>query len=402
MSEAELGSLREELVERVRDLHPLLARNADDAEQQRRLSDETLKAVIEAGAMRLLVPRSHGGYEAGFRTYHDVLAELGRGGCGATAWYGFILNMDDWLASIMHPDVRDTVYAEGPDTLIACPLTPSPGWSLRQEEGGIRLSGEWGYVSGCHHADWVMAGFPVIDEAGNFADMAVAMLPRSDAGFRDTWDVVGMAGTGSHTLIYDDIFVPENFTLRLSGPLQGQFPHVPESSYMYRADFTAVFWTAVHPVVLGLAQAALDATVERMTTRPKPLTYTFYMNATKSSAVQADVAHAAALIDAAALQSRAAADEIDAQSRRGGPLPVLDRHRQIMRAANVVRMCKEAVDGLLDVQGASAFARSNPIQRIWRDMHTAARHGSAVPGVKAEIFGRTLLGASEQQMTPIQ
>ena len=57
---------------------------------------------------------------------------------------------------------------------------------------------------------------------------------------------------------------------------------------------------------------------------------------------------------------------------------------------------------MLDVQGAGAFALNNPLQRIWRDMHIASRHGLSVPGMKQELYGRALLDADEQQMTPIR
>ena len=59
------------------------------------------------------------------------------------------------------------------------------------------------------------------------------------------------------------------------------------------------------------------------------------------------------------------------------------------------------MDLLLDVQGTGSFAQTNQMQRVWRDMHMASRHGMSVPGLKEELYGRALLGANEQQMTPI-
>ena len=64
-------------------------------------------------------------------------------------------------------------------------------------------------------------------------------------------------------------------------------------------------------------------------------------------------------------------------------------------------MCRQALDLLLDVQGAGSFAQTNQMQRVWRDMHMASRHGMSVPGLKEELYGRALLGANEQQITPI-
>jgi len=388
---------RDKLVAAARSLHPLLRGNADLAEEQRRLPDENFKAMTEAGVLRLMVPRRFGGQEGGHRTYLDVVAELARSGCGSSAWYAFILNMDDWLLSIMSPEAQAAVWAHGPDSKVCCPLTPAPGFKVVKVNGGVRISGEWGYTSGCYHGEWVMVGYPVFDAAGAVIDMSVAVLPMSKVTIKDTWYVAGMAGTGSNTIVLEDVFVPEPFTQPLSPMLRNEFPNVPPDGHMYRADISAVFWTCVAPPLLGLAQAALDLTVERMTGKPKPITYTLYRDASKVPSVQANLAQAATMIDAAWLQARSAADEIDAQALTGERFPSdADRHRQYMRSANATRLCVGAMDLLLDVQGASAFAKANPIQRIWRDLNTAARHGFNAAGIKQEFYGRSLLHASEQ------
>ncbi|MFF7309113.1 acyl-CoA dehydrogenase family protein [Streptomyces sp. NPDC008137] len=402
MDNVQLLKTREELVAAARSLRPLLAKNAEQAEKDRRLPDETFKALIDAGVLRTFVPRRFGGHEAGHRTYTEVCLELGRSGCAGSAWYGFILNMDDWLIGMMHPEVQETVWRDGPDSVVCCPLTPGPGFRISKEEGGVRISGEWGYVSGCLHADWAALGHPVTDDGGNIVSQAIALIPMSEAKIKDTWFVTGMAGTGSQTLVVEDVFVPDTFTFDWADPLNARFPHVPEDGYMYRADTAAIFLTCVLPPVVGMAQAALELTVERLTAKPKPLTYTFYGDATKSPSVQSSVARAAAMIDAAVLQVRTAADEIDERSRTGHQFATrAERHRNSMRSAYAVRQCQEAVSLLLDAQGASAFALSNPVQRIWRDLNTASRHGLNLAGLKEEIYGRSLLGAEEQQMTAL-
>lgn len=393
---------REELVAQARALHPLLAANADAAETDRSLPDENFKALIESGTLRILVPARAGGYEAGHRTYLDVVAELARSGCGSSAWYAFILNMNDWIAGMLHPEVQEAVWADGPDSEICATLTPGPRCRFEKAPGGIRLSGEWGYASASKHANWAMIGYPVLDDAGAPVDMGIAVVPMSQVSVKDTWYVTGMAGTGSNTLVLDDVFVSGHFTQALGPLLRGEFPHSQPGGNMYRADVAAVFWTSVAAPIYGLAQAALEATIARITARPKPITYTFYTDATEAPFVQAAIAQASAMIDAAVCQARAAADAIDAQSLTGRPFGNLaDRHLNSMRVAHAVRQCVGAVELLLDAQGASAFALTNPVQRIWRDMSAAARHGLNLPGLKQEIYGRSLLQADEQQMSAL-
>lgn len=117
------------------------------------------------------------------------------------------------------------------------------------------------------------------------------------------------------------------------------------------------------------------------------------------------MARASWLIDTAFDQmlatADATADAIDAQARTGKPFSNAERARFAMKAAEGHRMCREAFDLVLDVNGAGSFALASPLQRMWRDMHMGSRHGLSVPGLKHEVYGRSLLGAPEQQMTPI-
>jgi hypothetical protein len=51
---------------------------------------------------------------------------------------------------------------------------------------------------------------------------------------------------------------------------------------------------------------------------------------------------------------------------------------------------------LMNVQGASGFAKANPIERVWRDLETASRHGLLSYEMGQEMFSRALLGMDEQ------
>jgi alkylation response protein AidB-like acyl-CoA dehydrogenase len=58
------------------------------------------------------------------------------------------------------------------------------------------------------------------------------------------------------------------------------------------------------------------------------------------------------------------------------------------------------IDILLFAHGAGGFAQVNPLQRIWRDSAVAARHAVTPPPVNFEIYGKALLGRTDQ-MTPL-
>ena len=398
----DLGEVRKEVLARVEAILPALADAAADAEAERDLTPESFAALVESGALRLFAPQRAGGYEAGYRTYVESTVLLARA-CGSSAWLSFILNHGDWQTGQMSAAVQERVWAgNSASAKVAVPLAPMPGWRAERHDGGTTVSGDWPYSSGSSHASWALIGFPLLDDDGSQTDNMIGLINTSGIPVRDTWHVAGMAGTGSNTFEIRDVFIPDEETITLSAIMSHRFetPHTAEAQY--HMDSGVIFHVATLVPVVSLAKAALDLTLERITTRPKPVTYTFYADTTKSAATQFAMARATWLIETALEQTRATADAIDAQALTARPFPAIDRARFAMRSAQAHRMCREGVDLLLDVQGAGAFALNNPLQRIWRDMHVASRHGLSVPGMKQELYGRALLGADEQQMTPIR
>lgn len=398
----DLGEVRREVLARVEAILPALADGAADAEAARDLTPESFAALVESGALRLFAPQRAGGYEAGYRTYVESTVLLARA-CGSSAWFSFILNHGDWQTGQMSAAVQERVWAgNSASAKVAVPLAPMPGWRAERHDGGTTVSGDWPYSSGSSHADWALIGFPLLDDDGSQTDNMIGLVETSGIPVRDTWHVAGMAGTGSNTYEIRDIFIPDEETTTLSAMMNHQFETPYPAEAQYQLDSVVVFHVATLVPVVGLAKAALDLTLERITARPKPMTYTFYADTTKSPATQSAMSRATWLIETALEQTRATADALDAQALTARPFPALERAAFAMRSAQAHRMCRAGVDLLLDVQGAGSFALNNPLQRIWRDMHVASRHGLSVPGMKEEMYGRTLLGADEQQMTPMR
>ena len=398
----ELGGVRKEVLARVEAILPALADAAADAEAERDLTPESFGALVESGALRLFAPQRAGGYEAGYRTYVESTLLLARA-CGSSAWFSFILNHGDWHVGQMSAVVQERVWAgNSASAKVAVPLAPMPGWRAERHDGGTTISGDWPYSSGSSHASWALIGFPLLGDDGSQTDSVIGLVETSGIPVRDTWHVAGMAGTGSNTFEIRDVFIPDEETITFSAIMSHQFKTPRTAEAQYHMDTGVIFHFATLVPVVGLAKAALDLTMERITARPKPVAYTFYADTTKSPATQFAMARANWLIETALEQARATADAIDAQALAARPFPAIDRATFAMRSAQAHRMCREGVDILLDVQGAGAFALNNPLQRIWRDMHVASRHGLSVPGLKQELYGRALLGADEQQMTPIR
>jgi 3-hydroxy-9,10-secoandrosta-1,3,5(10)-triene-9,17-dione monooxygenase len=135
----------------------------------------------------------------------------------------------------------------------------------------------------------------------------------------------------------------------------------------------------------------MDLTLERINKSNKAIAYSFYDDVRKAPSMQLELAEAATLIETALLHVRRWCDDIADAARAGE-----DKRAQMrMDLGYAMRRCREAVGLLLNVQGASAFAESNPMQRICRDLEMASRHGLLAGEIPQEIYGRALVGNFE-------
>jgi alkylation response protein AidB-like acyl-CoA dehydrogenase len=224
---------------------------------------------------------------------------------------------------------------------------------------------------------------------------SILLVPMRDLAIEESWHVAGMRGTGSHTVIAKDIFVPAHRALPTEILAQGRSPRTNRDEFVYRESFAPTAIIAVAAPVLGMAQAALELTLERINKSPKAIAYSFYDDLRKAPSMQRELAEAATLIETAVLHVRRWSDDIADAARAGEGLPFAKRAQMRMDLGYAMARCREAVGLLLNVQGASAFAESNPIQRVWRDLEMASRHGLLAGEIPQEIYGRALVGNFE-------
>lgn len=382
---------RDELLDRAAALRPLLERNAAQTESDRRLVDESLEAVREAGLLRIVNPKRFGGYETDIRTMLDVSATLATG-CGSTGWVVNLINVCSWLVGLYPRQTQEEVWGSDPDTRVAGALAPTA--TTRRVDGGLVVSGRWPWSSGSLHAQWGMGGVPVVDESGDMVDVGLALMPMPELSVEDTWFVVGMRGTGSNTIVAADVMVPDHRILPMPRAIEGEYPTEFKDEVLYRSAFIPVLALILVGPLLGLARAALQYVVEKAPRRA--ITYTSYEHQTDSVAFQMAIAEAAAKVDTAHLHAYRAAADIDDAARAGTYPDLPARARVRMDAGWAARQAREAVDLLISAHGASAFAEASPLQRIWRDLNTASRHAVVNPSVNEEIYGKALLGVQPQ------
>ncbi|WP_461174827.1 acyl-CoA dehydrogenase family protein [Arthrobacter sp. Z1-9] len=385
-----------DLVAKAANLLDLLQKNAAQTEADRRVVEENIEALAAAGLFKIAVPKRLGGHEADFSTFLKVTSTLGQA-CGSTAWVTSLINVCGWIMGLYPDQAQRDVYEDNPEARVCGVFAPSS--TTVAVDGGLKVTGKWGFASGSLHSQWAILGVPVVDETGAQIDQGLALIPMSELSIEDTWHVAGMRGTGSNTLVANDVFVPRYRIMSLTQAVEGKYPTEHTDEALYRSAFVPVASLILIGPQLGLAKGALNF-VKNSLAKGKGIAYTFYDRATDAGSTQINIAQAASLVDTAELHMLRAASDIDNAAKGTEYLDFETRARVRMDVGTVATRSREAMDLLLNVQGAGSFAEASPLQQKWRDLETGSRHAVVNPAIASEAYGRALLGVKEQ-VTPL-
>lgn len=377
---------REQLVQRASELVPLLKKHAAWSEENRRIHEESIEALADAGIFRMRAPARYGGYESDTRTLVDVAAELGRGD-GSTAWVASVYWIPGWMTCMFPDQVQDEVFST-PDVRVCGTLSPSA--MAIQTDGGVVVNGKWGFISGALHSHWQEIIAILIGGEGEPMPV-VALVPTSDLQIIDDWYTSGFKGTGSVSTVATDVFVPQERVLPIGAVLQGQSAS-PQSaaSAIYRSPLLPVASASSVGCVVGMARAAKEAFFARLPERK--ITYTGYDKQAKAPLTHLQVADAVMKIDEAEFHAHRLAAMVDAKGAENAPWTIEERVRARADLGAVCRLGKEAVDILASASGGSSIYSDQPIQRIARDINAVTMHALMHPDTNAELYGRILCG----------
>jgi 3-hydroxy-9,10-secoandrosta-1,3,5(10)-triene-9,17-dione monooxygenase len=358
----------DEVLTNVRDLLPGIRERAAEAEERRVLPETTVKELVAAGVFRMLQPLRYGGLEAHPARFYDVVRALS-GACGSTGWTASILGVHPWHVALFEEAAQDEVWSESGDTLVSSSYAPVG--RLTADGHGYRLSGRWAFSSGVDHAGWALLG--ALSTEGSKPEFVTVLVPRSSFDVVDTWDPVGLRGTGSNDVVVEDVLVPAHRVLRnveqarLTGPGQAV-----NTGPLYRLPFGALFTTTVTSPVVGAVAGCLDTYVDAMRHRVRESLGGGRF--ADDQFAQVAVARAASEVDAAVLQIDRNVRELYAHAETERELPMELRLRTRRDQVRGTERALEAIDILFKTAGGHSLRRGNPIERAWRDAHAGSVH----------------------------
>ncbi|WP_436535430.1 3-hydroxy-9,10-secoandrosta-1,3,5(10)-triene-9,17-dione monooxygenase oxygenase subunit [Actinoplanes sp. HUAS TT8] len=374
----------------VRELLPVLRDRAQEAEDRRSISAETVKSLAATGFFRLLQPARFGGHEADPVTFFGCVRDIAAA-CGSTGWVASVIGVHNWQMALFPDRAQQDVWGDDPGTLMSSSYAPTG--RITAVEGGYRVSGRWSFSSGSDHASWVLLGGIVPGAGDTPADFRTFLIPAADYTIEDVWHTIGLRGTGSNDIVVADAFVPAYRSLSFADTARCVCPGQElNTAPLYRIPYGSIFPYTITTPIIGMATGAYDAHVTYMRERVRAA-YAG-VRAAEDPYSQVRVARAAADVDAAWLTLTADMRELMDLVTAGEKLPMRLRLRVRRDQVRGTELAIQAVDRLFENSGGRAIYTSHPMQRYWRDAHAGRVHAINDPERALSMYGRGEFGLS--------
>ncbi len=357
-------------------------KRAEDADRSGMISAESASLVRELNAHRMIQPAEFGGAQHSIEAHTRAISAIGEY-CMATAWCATVWSAHNWMASLFPIEAQQELWAD-PTALLSASIVPKNAFALDGDD--VLVQGRFPFASGCDHADWFGVG-GMVELGGPVICLIPADPSLIDAG---SWDVVGLSGTGSKDLVIDEpIRVPRHRVLFSIEAAERRAPgQLHHGSELYLCPFRATAALVLAGPVIGAAKAAVSRFVERLDGH---VIMARGGSQRSDPAAGARLAESSAEVNAAELVLLDAAQRLDGLGADADPDP--ERVGSIFRDTGYsVRMATRAVDRMYEASGGSALRRSEPIQRLWRDVNAARTHAIMAWDGSAQIYADAALG----------
>jgi alkylation response protein AidB-like acyl-CoA dehydrogenase len=377
-----------EVFQRIEDASAELAERSQEADDLGRLPDDVGKRLKEIGVVRMLQPAEWGGDEADPRDFLAAVMEIGHS-CPSAGWVSGVVGVHPWELAIADERLQAEVWGDDVDTWIASPYAPMG--TATPTDGGYVVSGRWSFSSGTDLCDWVVLGASV---PGGGTDgvpfMLHVMLPRSDYEIvADSWQVMGLQGTGSKDIVITDAFVPAYRTIDAVKVMDGRAAEeAGRSAALYRMPWSTIFPCSIAAGLLGIAEGVLAHAVDYQSSR---------VNAVGTA--QASDPHTRRTLGEAAADLRGAraqvlfdVGELYEAIRRGHEITLADRVAMRRDQVRAAWRAVEAADRAFTCCGGNAIRLDKPVQRFWRSMHAGMNHAVFVAGPVYDDAAGMLMG----------
>jgi alkylation response protein AidB-like acyl-CoA dehydrogenase len=386
--------MSERVLDRLMELAGQFKDQAIEAEKLGKLPDATVKSMKAIGSIRLLQPEKHGGLEVHPREFAEtVMATAALD--PAAGWVNGVVGVHPYQLAYADPRVGDEIWADDVDTWVASPYAPQ-GVAV-PTDGGYIFTGRWQFSSGTDACDWIILGAMIGDANGAPLmppQMLHMILPRTDYQIvDDSWDVVGLRGTGSKDVIVDGAFVPSYRTMDGMKVMDGTAQlEAGMTKTLYKMPWSTMFPLGISSATIGICEGALAAHLDYQRGRV----------GANGTAIKDDpyvmhaIGDAAAEIEASRHALLANVDRVYDIVDAGREVTFETRAAVRRSQIKAVWRAVAAVDQIFARSGGNALRMDKPLQRYWRDAHAGVAHAIHVPGTVYHASALSSLGVDPQ------
>lgn len=363
------------LIEAAQRIATRVAPMGPQIESTRRLPAEIVQAIEDSRIVHALAPRLDGAPQTtSLETMCRVLEALGRGD-GSTGWCVMASSLSAFMTNYLPIEGQRRVLSE-PGSFLASVI--DCGGQAHEIEGGFRVTGRWMYASSSLHARWLMgmctvyrSGQQVLSDKGVPLKRAV-FLPASRVKVVETWNTMGLLGTGTNDFVATDVEVPLTDSFEENAPAHGK------GSYA-QYGLPLVMSPAMAAVPLGMAHAMLDD-IRRLGRKLIPGSKTDTIWSDPNFQSQLALAEGE-LRGARTLLFSTAASLVSVAERDGVPEAQLQAR---LIPAQVTAMVKRSANILWELGGSVVLSKAGSTERAYRDLLTGTQHR----GIRANQFAK--------------
>ena len=368
------------------------------AREQRRLPSENVEAMRAAGLYRVYNPDTYGGYQLHMQSVLPMVVEIAKG-CPASAWVLAIYQVHAWVLSLMPKQAQQEVFGENPDVAMCASLNPSKNSAQKVDGGFLIEKGSFDFCSGCDAREWAMFGAMIKDDGGAVVDVGCVLVPGNEVTKFDDWFVSGLQGTGSCSLIAENVFVPEHRFLSYPKATGYQAPgSVVNTGSLYKSAFVPMLVLNLGGAALGIAECAVADFGTALKARGQsggsyPLAGQKRID---SAATHIGVAEATMKVDVA----RMVFDKAGEQIRVCADGEQMSRElaaKVCFQTSYATRECMDAVRMLLLQSGGGVIQTANAMQQAYQDVIAVNVHGFLSHEAQTALYGSFVLGHENPQ-----
>lgn len=369
-----------ELVARARALVPTLRERSQHCEQLRHIPRETFDDFRESGLLRIAQPRQFQGWGHGIDIIAEVGMEIGRG-CGSSAWMAGQWPGHQFMVGYFSQEAQQEYWAEDPDTMSST-ASAVARLNIEPERGGFRVrDSQMRFSSGCDYAQWIFFT----------THHGMGLIPKSEFEVLDDWQVSGLRGTGSKSVVVKDAWIPPHRFVSMADLRAGSTPGalIYSDNPYYQVPFNLVVNQLLLAATIGMSRGILELFEERVTKRMDLHTF---KPACEGSGTQLRFAESSAEVDAAVMFIRNNCRMLADWGRVGHVPDNAERARVRRDVAYATRLSLQASNRLITSGDASAMFDSQQLGRLGRDITMAGLQANLTWDEPAQTFSRARWG----------